>query len=237
MDDTDAQKQPYWAELEQLARPARERRRLPPETRSEIIVSLCRRAPLSVKDLSILLDRSEAYIGDAIRPLVTSGLLTFLYPDQPRHPRQKYMAATDVAIDLGPLDHPELDVPEEMMAPAATRGRSDGLAPSLPTHAPSVREETEAPRFPNQATNLIYVLVVGLGLGFTHVPIWWLIAGVAAFTLSWLHVARNSAQYQQFQALQEFLNRDRAFLVAKSTVTFAEILVVFLVVRLLTPLA
>lgn len=241
MDDTDAHEQPYWTELEQIAKPARERRRLPPETRSQIIVSLCRRAPLSVKDLSTLLDRSEAYIGDAIRPLVNGGQLVFLYPDQPRHPRQKYVAGNGVTLDLGVLDDAGLiDVPEEVVAAARSGERPDdgGLAaPALPMHAPPALPEPAGARFPNQATNLIYVIVIGAILGFSDVPVWWLIAAVAAFALAWLHVARDSMQYRQFQALQEFLNRERAFLVAKSAVTYVEILLVFLVVRFINPAA
>lgn len=235
MDDTDAQNQPYWPELEQIARPARERRRLPPDTRSEIIVSLCRRAPLSVRDLSVLLDRSEAYIGDAIRPLVNSGQLTFLYPDQPRHPRQKYMAASEVEIDLGPLERqPAPDVDESFPGPHV---RDRLGAHPIPQHAPIPAQPDDAPRFPNQAVNLLYALAVGLILGFSRVQLWWLIAAAAALALAWLHIARETAQYRQFQGLQEFLNRQRAFLLAKSAVTYAEIVIVFLVTRYISATA
>jgi hypothetical protein len=91
---TDGELQSAWPELELLARPARERRRLDPTLFSALIVALCARAPLSVRQLSVLLRRSEAYVGDAIRPLVATGRIGFLYPDQPKHPRQRYVAAS-----------------------------------------------------------------------------------------------------------------------------------------------
>lgn len=82
-----------WSDLEQAAMVARERKRLTPEFRDDLVVRLCSIAPLSARELATLMQRSEAYISDAIQPLVRSGRLTFLYPDQPRHPRQKYIGA------------------------------------------------------------------------------------------------------------------------------------------------
>jgi hypothetical protein len=88
-----------WEELERIARPARDKRRLPPPVRDNLIVAMCGRAPLSVRELALLLNRSEAYIADAVQPLVSSERLSFLYPDQPRHPRQRYAARwTDVPV-------------------------------------------------------------------------------------------------------------------------------------------
>src|SRR5687768_15720548 len=78
-----------WPTLETMARPARERRRLAPAIRDDLISLLCAKVPLSVRELATLLDRTEAYTGDAIRPLVENGRLTFLFPSQPRHPRQR----------------------------------------------------------------------------------------------------------------------------------------------------
>jgi predicted transcriptional regulator len=81
-----------WAELERIAEPARDKKRLAPPVRDELVVALCSRAPLSVRELAALLSRTEAYISDAIQPLVAAGRLSFLYPDQPRHPKQRYVA-------------------------------------------------------------------------------------------------------------------------------------------------
>ena len=237
MDDTDAQRQPYWPELEELARPAREHRRLAPERRSEIIISLCRRAPLSVKDLSILLDRSEAYIGDAIRPLVTAGELTFLYPDQPRHPRQKYMAASEVSVDLSAIEEDlTVEVPQGYLAPPQRSERRREDPPYRPPAAdrlpasPAREPQPPPPTFPNPAVNLVYAVAVGVVLGITGPPLWWAIAVAAAILLSLWHRAANSAQYRQFGELDALPN-GAAFILLKSLVTFVEIALVFLGTR------
>ncbi|MEX2281036.1 MAG: hypothetical protein WEE89_00955 [Gemmatimonadota bacterium] len=106
MEDSGSLAKFLWPTLLEIARPAREKRRLEPETRDRLILDLCGRASLSVRELSQLLDRTEAYVGDAIRPLVDAQLLTFQYPDQPRHPRQRYLtrgsdADTAVALPSG----------------------------------------------------------------------------------------------------------------------------------------
>ncbi len=242
MDEPDAQKQPYWPELEELAKPAREHRRLAPETRGQIIIRLCRRAPLSVKDLSVLLDRSEAYIGDAIRPLVTAGELTFLYPEQPRHPRQKYMAASEINVDLsGAEEAVPLDIPQGYLAPPSRqeRSREDSAvrgAPSAPPFpSPPVRQmpPEEPPRFPNQVVNLVLALLAGVILGLTAPALWWLIAIAVSFVLSFWHRLANSGQYRHFGTLDAFPS-DAAFILLKSLVTFVEIAVVFLAIRAIT---
>lgn len=265
MEDTDAQGQSYWSDLEELARPARERRRLPPATRSEIIVRLCSTAPLSVKELSVLLDRSEAYVGDAIRPLVAAGDLTFLYPDQPRHPRQKYVAAVPANGTAAPARQvpppaPPVPLPHEKFAPRQPRADTPAPPPPPPPpphherptavsptfrkpvlsppagvdideSSPSLTEEeaavSRAPRFPNQWTNLTYVIVVGLALGFSGQKYWLLLAALAAASLSWLHVSIESAQYRRFRTLQATQTRLAAFVFLKSLVTFFEIIVVY----------
>ena len=239
LDETDAQRQPYWPELEQLAAPAREHRRLSPERRGEIIISLCRRAPLSVKDLSILLDRSEAYIGDAIRPLVTGGELTFLYPDQPRHPRQKYMAASEVAVDLGPIDEDDvaIEVPQAYLAPPPTR--PDRRREDPPFRAPSADRLPASPApqpigppplLPNALFNLVFAVTAGILLGWLNPPFWWAFAAGAALLLSFWHRVANSAQYRQFGNLDALPN-GTAFVLLKSLVTFGEIALVFLGTR------
>jgi hypothetical protein len=81
------------ADLERISRASRESRYMSAIARDEILVDLCARAPLSVRELADLLGRHEAYIREALRPLIASGRLAFLYPDQPSHPRQKYVAS------------------------------------------------------------------------------------------------------------------------------------------------
>lgn len=80
------------AELMEIARLARTSARLDPARRNAIIVELCTRTPLSVRQLAALMKRSDALILEAVRELVAIRQLAYLYPAQPRHPRQKYVA-------------------------------------------------------------------------------------------------------------------------------------------------
>jgi ATP-dependent DNA helicase RecG len=81
-----------WPDLEEIARVARERPYIDVASRDRVLIDLCARVPLSVRELARLMRRSEPYIREALRPLVASGRLTFLYSSQPSHPRQKYTA-------------------------------------------------------------------------------------------------------------------------------------------------
>ncbi len=78
--------------LQEIARPARERRRLDATTRDDILVKLCTVQPLSLRELSRLMDRDEGALREIIRSLVSSERISFLYPDRPNHPQQKYIA-------------------------------------------------------------------------------------------------------------------------------------------------
>lgn len=222
MDDADAQSQPFWTELEEIARAARERRRLVPAERSEIIVRLCGRAALSVRELSILLDRSEAYVGDAIRPLLNAGELTFLYPDQPRHPRQKYMAVASAAPEVGEFDFPEPSLPQARLRERDVEPEV-GIAPRSP-----------GPAIPNYWTNLTIAALAGLLAGLTGMKLWWLLALATALLVSWWHITVNSAQFRQFSILSLVGNKARGFVLMKSPVTFLEISLVYFAVRALT---
>jgi hypothetical protein len=155
-----------------------------------------------VKELSILLDRSEAYIGDAIRPLVNDGSLTFLYPDQPRHPRQKYLAGRSASSERVTILEPD---------------------------EPNGPFGEDAPRFPNLWTNVAYVVVVGLVLGLSHAPVWLLFAVVAAAALAAWHVSADSLQYRRFRELKPRRGKPTEFMVLKSAVTVIEIAIVYLV--------
>jgi hypothetical protein len=231
LDDSDAQASGVWPHLEALARPARERRRLPPDTRSRIILELCARAPLSVKELSLLLDRNEAYVGDAIRPLVSAGDLTFLYPDQPRHPKQKYLAAANAALRTS--ETPEPDAPA-IMKPVAAASTFDVPAVertvyhSAPLPEPPARAFIPS-RFPNQVTNIVVVIVTGILLAALRTGTWFLFALFAALALSLVHVIAHSSQYEKFRELHA---PDRPgtlmFMVLKSGVAVIEIAIVYL---------
>lgn len=79
--------------LQEIARPSRERRRLNAATRDDILVKLCTIQPLSLRELSRLMDRDEGALREIVRSLVSNQQLSFLYPDRPNHPQQKYTAA------------------------------------------------------------------------------------------------------------------------------------------------
>jgi hypothetical protein len=230
LDDSDAQASGVWPDLEALARPARERRRLPPDTRSRIILELCERAPLSVKELSLLLDRSEAYVGDAIRPLVTAGDLTFLYPDQPRHPKQKYLAAADQRSPaiVVPAEAPPIFERQSMPSLAAERLPAERIV----TNAERLRAPAApAPsRFPNQLTNIVVVVVTGILLATLDMRWWFFIALLTAFALSFSHIVAHSSQYEKFRELQTASHRrSLSFVVLKSGVAMIEIMLVYFV--------
>ncbi|MEO5366348.1 MAG: hypothetical protein H7831_08345, partial [Magnetococcus sp. WYHC-3] len=56
-----------------------------------VILDLCRKRYLSLRDLSGLLGRSPDYVRpNYLRELVKSGQLESLYPDRPNHPDQAY---------------------------------------------------------------------------------------------------------------------------------------------------
>jgi hypothetical protein len=221
LDDRDAKAGGIWPALEALARPARERKRLPPDTRSRIILELCKLAPLSVKELSILLDRSEAYVGDAIRPLVTAGDLIFLYPDQPRHPKQKYLASGNGWIRTEPVAEP-----------VATQQTLE--APRLEPVERIVAHTAPPPsRFPNQLTNIAVVVITGILLATLRTGPWFLFALLAALALSMTHILAHSSQYEKFSELQN-RNRGLMFIVLKAGVAVIEIVIVYFATSAIT---
>ena len=77
--------------LEEIATPARTKGRVPPKTRDEIVIALCRIAPLSIAEISALMARADRR---SAKWFSTSDLsrIQYLYPDKPSHPQQKYTA-------------------------------------------------------------------------------------------------------------------------------------------------
>lgn len=57
---------------------------------SQVILDLCLWQPLSIKQLSSILNRNENYMLGFITPLREQGLLEYVYPDMPNHPQQAY---------------------------------------------------------------------------------------------------------------------------------------------------
>ena len=66
-------------------------KKIAPETMLEYIVELCAIKPFSAKELAKCLNRDDEWIKkEYISKLVKDGKIKLLYPNQPRHPDQKY---------------------------------------------------------------------------------------------------------------------------------------------------
>jgi len=81
-----------WDALMQIGAVVRTQPRIDRITLENVIVQLCTLFPLSLNELASLLERNKRYIVKIIRPLVASRRINYLYPHQPSHPRQKYLA-------------------------------------------------------------------------------------------------------------------------------------------------
>jgi hypothetical protein len=132
-----------WPTLENLARPAREKRRLAPAQRDRLIMELCARAALSVRELAQLIDRTEAYTGDAIRPLIERKQLAFLYPDQPRHPKQRYLTPGSAAAEEAERVRA---TENQRFAPPAVADTDTSIAQPGPNESPAVAAAEEVTR-------------------------------------------------------------------------------------------
>ena len=218
-----------WPQLEAVAQPARVRRRLSPEERSDIIVRLCVLAPLSVKELSTLLDRSEAYIGDAIRPLVNDGRITFLFPDQPRHPKQKYLAPAPAPV-------PRMEIPAPLAqhpSPVTPKPLEHEVPEKPPERKRERASEKPAPsKFPNAWMNIAVVIVVGILLAKSKATLWLLFGAIAAGGLAASHIVMNTVQYDRYRTLKGRDAKPVAFVLLKAAVALAEIAIVYFVVAL-----
>lgn len=82
-----------WPELLEIAGPIRARQRIAATITDDVVVRLCSRAALSVRDLAELTNRTPANIHYVLRRLTNAERLTFLYPEKPNHPGQRYIAA------------------------------------------------------------------------------------------------------------------------------------------------
>lgn len=86
-----------WQELREISARAREHRYIRADLRDDLIVRLCARVPLSLRELATLLGRSEVSLRDSLRSLIASGRLAYRYPDRPTHRRQQYVAVVAAA--------------------------------------------------------------------------------------------------------------------------------------------
>jgi ATP-dependent DNA helicase RecG len=81
-------------ELWNIAELARKKKRLSPAIMEEIIVKLCKKKPLRLKELADLLERTpDGLRNNYLAKILAKGVLQLKYPDQPNHPKQAYMSA------------------------------------------------------------------------------------------------------------------------------------------------
>jgi ATP-dependent DNA helicase RecG len=77
--------------LLEIARPAREKKKLVPELTKRLIQRLYQNEPLTAEQLGELLDRREDKLQKHfLAQMVANGELQLRYPDQPTHPEQAY---------------------------------------------------------------------------------------------------------------------------------------------------
>ncbi len=84
-----------FSELEGLASSIKAKRRATPEDRELSILKLLRVAPLSLQELISLTGLSKFYIHQRLQSLIRNRKASFLHPDQPSHPLQKYCIASE----------------------------------------------------------------------------------------------------------------------------------------------
>lgn len=82
------------AGLERIAELVRGKGKVPLDVTRGVITLLCRGRYLTVRVLSLLLDRNETYLRQSVlNPMVQENELRRAFPQSPNHPRQAYIAA------------------------------------------------------------------------------------------------------------------------------------------------
>ncbi|WP_236692665.1 ATP-binding protein [Aneurinibacillus tyrosinisolvens] len=91
-DDASFSSGDVWDELWQEAELARKRKRLSPAVMENIIVVLCEKKPLMLKELAQLLERTpDGLRNNYLAKLLKEGKLRLRYPAQVNHPKQAYI--------------------------------------------------------------------------------------------------------------------------------------------------
>ncbi|WP_027408104.1 ATP-binding protein [Anoxybacteroides tepidamans] len=84
-------------QLWSIAELARKKKRLHPAVMEQIILQLCSKRPLMLKELAHLLERtSDGLRNNYLAKLLEEEKIQLKYPDQPNHPKQAYMAKQDL---------------------------------------------------------------------------------------------------------------------------------------------
>jgi hypothetical protein len=83
-----------WAELERLAQPFREKRRLSPKAMEALLLRICTGTFVSIAELARLTGRTvDTLRNHVLKRLVADRKLLLRYPETPTHPYQGYTAA------------------------------------------------------------------------------------------------------------------------------------------------
>jgi hypothetical protein len=82
------------AAIERIAQIFQPQRRMSRERRNRAIVSMCSIMSLSFQELERLTGRAPRIVREALREIVATGELDYLYPDRPSHPQQRYRTRT-----------------------------------------------------------------------------------------------------------------------------------------------
>ncbi len=194
-----------------------------------------------MRDLSILLNRSEPYIGDAIRPLVTSGQVQFLYPDQPKHPRQKYIEASQAVVEPSPPPSPPPPIepvaaPPRLRDPVPTRTSDPGAA----AHRPSPRAPVEPiGGWGGPLVSVAAALTIGIAFALAGIDRWVLYATGLALAFAVALVLTRSRQHALYlervhaRGAPAKTHEMVLFFLIKAPFTFAEIALAVLGMSLL----
>ena len=82
-----------WRLLLQIAEPARRKHWVPRQQMRGIILTLCGVRGLRLAEIAELLERQPASVRQQyLLPLIEAGQLRYLYPGEPTHPQQAYLA-------------------------------------------------------------------------------------------------------------------------------------------------
>ncbi len=87
------------ARFQRIIKPLANTRRYKTNDVKKAIVALCEVEPLSLRRLAELLNRTPNQVRNYIKPLLADGHLQLLYPENPKHPKQKYSSVKKARID------------------------------------------------------------------------------------------------------------------------------------------
>lgn len=77
--------------LKMIAKPVRDKGKVPPDVMREVILKVCREKFLTLQQLEVILDRTNSTLRTRfLKKMVEEGLMELRYPDKLNHPEQAY---------------------------------------------------------------------------------------------------------------------------------------------------